>query len=142
MWRKWHFLAAEPFSEVQESQLRTALQMLLKNWHTHGRPVHWEVSFTVRQFIEISTQETLSGCSIDTLFRAIQEAARTAGILLLSTEWVAVWNGEKVITKKFYEIVKSHEEGRWPESWQLLEPAAEGIRKVPLSESRIAIHLK
>lgn len=116
--------------------------MLLKNWHTHGRPVHWEVSFPFRQFIEISTQETLSGCSIDTLFRAIQEATRTAGILLLSTEWVAVWNGEKVITKKFYEIVKSHEEGRWPESWQLLEPAAEGIRKVPLSESRIAIHLK
>ncbi|MCX7980933.1 MAG: hypothetical protein N3A68_07820 [Bacteroidia bacterium] len=143
MARRWQFLVARPLTPPEKKLLETLLKEALGDWHTHGRPISWEVSFPYDHFIEIATSSPISGCAIDTLFRTLHTLLPQNGFALLPTDHLAILDmvNDFIFTKKYNEIIKSWQEGTWPETHYLLEPSDEGVNAVPLTKSRLAIHL-
>ncbi|MCS7297957.1 MAG: hypothetical protein RMK19_06505 [Bacteroidia bacterium] len=139
MLQRWHFLLRTPLSSSEKEEWKQRLFHQLAGWHTHGRPIEWTMEFLWNQIIQITARSPISGCAIDTLFRAVRAVA---GPALLGTEWVPILLEGKVITKKFYEIIEMYQSGAWVPTWRIIQMDEEGIQILPLDESALAIHLR
>jgi len=74
--RCWVFGARAPIDEVDEPRLMTAVDRFLKQWKAHGSPLVCGRIFRDEHFLVIAVDERASGasgCSIDGLFRTLQD---------------------------------------------------------------------
>lgn len=74
--RCWVFGARAPIDEVDEPRVLGAVDRHLKQWKAHGKPLTCGRVFRDEHFLVIAVDERASdasGCSVDGLFRTLQE---------------------------------------------------------------------
>lgn len=80
--RCWVFGARAPLDDVDAPRLLKAVDRFLKDWKAHGHPLTCAREFRDEHFLVIGVDETASdasGCSIDGLFKLLQEAEKGIG---------------------------------------------------------------
>lgn len=98
--RVWIFQADRPFAREERAGILKHLRAFTDEWSVHGMPL--DTSFTVvfDQFIVLAadeTEQTASGCSIDSSVRALKELGASLGINLFERNQVAFKNRDAVI---------------------------------------------
>jgi hypothetical protein len=84
--RIWVFASNEPLTGATADQLLTEVDGFLDQWKAHGQPLRAARDWREDQFLTIGidpTAEQASGCSIDGLFRALQQLERSIGSRLV-----------------------------------------------------------
>jgi hypothetical protein len=84
--RLWIFGAGAPLDDVDAPRLLGAVDGYLKTWKAHGNPLSCSRDFREEYFLLIAVDErasNASGCSIDGLFRLLQQAEAGVGTSLV-----------------------------------------------------------
>lgn len=84
--RLWIFGARAPIDDVDAPRLLGAVDRFLKEWKAHGTPLTCAREFRDEHFLVIGVDERASdasGCSIDGLFRLLQEAEGGIGTTMV-----------------------------------------------------------
>jgi len=84
--RVWVFGSDRPVEGAAADTLLAAVDQFLAQWKAHGVPLHCARDWRDERFLAIGvdiTQENASGCSIDGLFRTLQQLERELGARLL-----------------------------------------------------------
>lgn len=90
--RLWVFPSPGPLEPEAAERLLAEVDRFLEGWHAHGRPVVGGREWRHGQFLLVGADERatgVSGCSIDSLFRALQGLEREMRISL--TDAFPVW---------------------------------------------------
>jgi hypothetical protein len=80
--RLWVFGSQTPLDEVDGPRLLTAVDLYLDAWKAHGTPLTCARELREDQFLVVAVDERASGasgCSIDGLFRVLQEIEKGIG---------------------------------------------------------------
>jgi hypothetical protein len=84
--RLWIFGAAAPVDDVDSVRLLAAVDAFLVQWKAHGHPLTAARDWRDERFLVIGVDqhtEGASGCSIDGLFRTLQELEQAIGSSLV-----------------------------------------------------------
>ena len=84
--RVWIFGAAAPVDEIDSAKLLAAVDAFLVQWKAHGHPLTSAREWRDERFLVIGVDqhtEGASGCSIDGLFRTLQELEQAVGSSLV-----------------------------------------------------------
>ena len=84
--RAWVFGADPALSADGSAQLLASVDAYLAQWKAHGAPLTVGRSFTDGRFLTIAVDQHTagaSGCSIDGMFRVLQELERSLGVALV-----------------------------------------------------------
>lgn len=97
--RLWVFAATRPLAPQEAATLLQRVDDHLRGWKAHGSPVVGARDLRHERFLLVAADERatgVSGCSIDSLHRALQEVERETGIELLdrSPVWYRGEGGE------------------------------------------------
>ena len=86
----WIFGASAALSEQQRDLAQSHLARFLREWTAHGTDVPAAVDVPEGQFILVAADEAAApgGCSIDRLFRFMNELGRALGVSLLDSSLV------------------------------------------------------
>ena len=85
--RVWVFASDRPLALDESSMLLREVDAFLDQWKAHGAPLRNAREWRDEQFLVIGvdpTFEQASGCSIDGLFRTLQQLGATLGTSLVS----------------------------------------------------------
>jgi hypothetical protein len=116
--RVWVFASDGTLSGAVADTLLAAVDQFLAEWKAHGVPLRAARDWRDGRFLAIGvdvTAENASGCSIDGLFRVLQELERTIGTKLVGGGRVfyRTRSGvESASRDKFTERVRQGEVGR------------------------------
>jgi hypothetical protein len=80
--RVWIFGAAAPVDDIDAVKLLAAVDAYLMQWKAHGHPLTAAREWRDERFLVIGVDqrtEGASGCSIDGLFRTLQDLERAVG---------------------------------------------------------------
>lgn len=80
--RLWIFGARAPLDEVDAPRLMGAVDRFLNDWKAHNQPLTCAREFVDEHFLVVAVDERTedaSGCSIDGLFRLLQQAEEGIG---------------------------------------------------------------
>ena len=80
--RVWVFAAAAPVDDIDAGKLLAAVDAYLVTWKAHGHPLTAARDWRDERFLVIGVDqrtEGASGCSIDGLFRTLQDLERAVG---------------------------------------------------------------
>jgi len=84
--RVWVYAAQTPLPLTVQNHLLDLIHTFMVGWRSHGRVTLGEAAILHNRFIVaggiLESGGTLSGCSIDSLTRAIESAAQTCGVSL------------------------------------------------------------
>ena len=85
--RIWIFGGHESFDSAQTDRLQNGLNSFVSQWTAHGSPLAAGFGFIERRFVVVGVNPGVppSGCSIDRLFRIMQEAEREIRVPLLDS---------------------------------------------------------
>jgi hypothetical protein len=84
--RVWVFGSVRPLNEAQCARLLAIVDDYLDQWHAHGAPLASSREWTEQHFLTIGVDERAagaSGCSIDALYRTLQQLERELGVSLV-----------------------------------------------------------
>lgn len=84
--RLWVFAAITPLDDVDAPRLMAAVDGYLLTWTAHGAPLTCGREFRDEHFLAVGVDERASdpsGCSIDGLFRVLQDAEEGIGTSML-----------------------------------------------------------
>jgi hypothetical protein len=84
--RVWIFGAAAPVDDIDSAKLLAAVDTFLVQWKAHGHPLTSAREWRDERFLVIGVDqhtEGASGCSIDGLFRTLQELEPAVGSSLV-----------------------------------------------------------
>ena len=84
--RVWVFASDRPLRGKESEQLLAEVDAFLAQWKAHGAPLRCAREWRDDRFLAIGvdpTVEQASGCSIDGLFRTLQQLERTIGSRLV-----------------------------------------------------------
>ena len=84
--RLWVFGASDPIKGERALPLLAAVDEWLANWKAHGEPLTCARDWRDDRFLGIGVDQSTagaSGCSIDALFRVLQDLQGTLGTSLL-----------------------------------------------------------
>jgi hypothetical protein len=85
--RVWVFAAAAPVDDIDAARLLAAVDAYLVTWKAHGHPLTAARDWRDERFLVIGVDqrtEGASGCSIDGLFRTLQDLERAMGSSMVS----------------------------------------------------------
>ncbi len=85
--RVWVFGAAAPVDEIDAARLLAAVDAYLLEWKAHGHPLTAARDWRDERFLVIGVDqrtEGASGCSIDGLFRMLQDLEAAVGSSLVA----------------------------------------------------------
>jgi|SRR6478735_2042102 len=97
--RVWIYQASRLFTLSEALQTEDILNGLVANWTAHGSPVKGYANLLFGQFIVLMADETatgVSGCSIDSSVRIIQQAEKQFGVELFNWQDLAFIVKDKV----------------------------------------------
>lgn len=84
--RIWVFGADQPVRGAAADTLLAAVDRFLAEWKAHGVPLHCARDWREDRFLVVGvdvTREGASGCSIDGMFRTLQDLERSVGARLV-----------------------------------------------------------
>src|SRR5512132_1483980 len=84
--RVWVFASDQPLSGAVADTLLAAVDKFLSEWRAHGVPLRCARDWRDDRFLAVGvdvTAENASGCSIDGLFRTLQQLERTVSSRLV-----------------------------------------------------------
>lgn len=94
--RIWIFPASRPLDDAEADLLLGRVDRFLEDWRAHGRPVVGGGEWRHDRFLIVGADEAatgVSGCSIDGLFRALQETEQALGVGLRDSSPIWFRNG-------------------------------------------------
>lgn len=98
--RIWIFGASDPISADGETDLLSSVDGWLDQWHAHGEPLTCAREWSHGRFLVIGVDQRsagASGCSIDALFRVLQQVQGTLSTTFLGGGRVFYRNAEDQI---------------------------------------------
>src|SRR5512147_2310971 len=84
--RVWVFGASDPISEDNVSRMLAGVDTYLDDWNAHGEPLTCARDWRDGRFLAIGVDQRsagASGCSIDALFRILQEMQGSLGATIV-----------------------------------------------------------
>lgn len=84
--RVWVFGSDKPLDETATAALLAGVDDHLANWNAHGEPLTVSREWREGRFLVVAVDQSTagaSGCSIDGLFRVLQQLERTTGANLV-----------------------------------------------------------
>jgi hypothetical protein len=90
--RIWVYQADRLFTNEEQAIISTTLSSFIKQWTAHGSELKASFTLPHNHFIVIGldqSEASASGCSIDGLFRLLQQLAAQTGIDFLNRERIA-----------------------------------------------------
>lgn len=84
--RVWVFAASRPLTDAEQRQLLEPVDAYLWQWKAHGAPLTCARELRDARFLAIGVDEAAagaSGCSVDALYRQLQQLERTLGTPLV-----------------------------------------------------------
>jgi len=97
--RVWIYQSNRLFTISEALQIEDVLNDLVKNWKAHGAPVKGYANLFFGQFIILMADENatgVSGCSIDSSVRIIQQIEKQFGVEMFNWQNLAFIVKEKV----------------------------------------------
>ena len=96
--RVWIYQASRLFTLSEALQIEEILKDLVINWNAHGTPVKGYANLFFGQFIILMADEnsTVSGCSIDSVVRIIQQIEKQFGVEMFNWQNLAFVVKDKV----------------------------------------------
>ncbi len=97
--RVWIYQASRLFTISEALQIEDILNDLVKNWNAHGAPVKGYANLFFGQFIILMADETatgVSGCSIDSSVRIIQQIEKQFSVEMFNWQNLAFVVKDKV----------------------------------------------
>jgi hypothetical protein len=97
--RVWIYQSSRLFTISEALQIEDILQELVKNWKAHGAPVKGYANLFFGQFIILMADEAatgVSGCSIDSVVRIIQQIEQQFGVEMFNWQNLAFVVKDKV----------------------------------------------
>jgi hypothetical protein len=116
--RVWVFASDRPLTAATADSLLAAVDQFLADWKAHGVPLRCARDWRDGRFLAVGvdvTAENASGCSIDGLFRTLQQLEKTVGARLVGGGRVFYRTKSGIETasrEEFADRVKSGEIGR------------------------------
>jgi hypothetical protein len=89
--RLWIFSASQPVTGENAERLFSLVDDYLDEWKAHGTPLHCARDWSNDRFLAVAVDEAAtgaSGCSIDALFRILQDAQVSLGTTLVGSSRV------------------------------------------------------
>lgn len=99
--RIWIFQSNRPFSSEEVELLTSRLQVFTDEWNVHGMPLDTSFKIEHSQFIILAadeSQQSTSGCSIDSSVRTLKEIEQSLGLVLFDRNQVAFKKDNNVLT--------------------------------------------
>ncbi|SFP64571.1 hypothetical protein [Parafilimonas terrae] len=97
--RVWIYQASRLFTISEALQIEDILNDLVQHWNAHGAPVKGYANLFFGQFIILMADETatgVSGCSIDSSVRIIQQIEKQFGVEMFNWQNLAFVVKDKV----------------------------------------------
>lgn len=98
--RLWVFAASRALTPEESASLLARVDDFLAGWHAHGHAVVGARDLRLDQFLLIAADERatgVSGCSIDSLYRVLQDAERDLQVGLLDSSLVFYRDGDGTV---------------------------------------------
>lgn len=93
--RVWIFQASRAFSPEEETLILERGAEFINEWTAHGTKLMAELQVVLHRFIIVAVDEQMahaSGCSIDKLFRFVQQLQQELQLSLMDRLQVAYWH--------------------------------------------------
>ncbi len=94
----WVYPTSDPPSATAQEHLLTQIRTFMRGWRSHGRATSGDINILFDRFIvaagSLLSGGPLSGCSIDSMTHAIEDAAHGVGISLVTPMAVFYRAGE------------------------------------------------
>lgn len=97
--RVWIYQASRLFTLSEALHIEDILNDLVANWKAHGAPVKGYANLLFGQFIILMADETatgVSGCSVDSVVRIIQQVEKQFGVEMFNWQNLAFIVKDKV----------------------------------------------
>ena len=105
--RVWVFQANRPFSENEVEVINSRLQNFTEQWKVHGMPLNSSYRIAFNQFIVLAadeSQQTASGCSIDSSVRVLKELEQMLDLSLFDRTRVVFKRGDSFVTVALSDV--------------------------------------
>ena len=116
----WIFSLAESLSDSQKSQLEQSFASYLAKWNSHGRPLKALILVRHNRFVIVQadpTENRPSGCSIDSLKRAVTQILEDQGLKSVDASRVHYQDaGGEIASLDFRELPKAIQSGQLHEN--------------------------
>ncbi len=99
--RLWVFGASDPLNADGETDLLASVDAWLERWTAHGQPLTCAREWHLGRFLVIGVDQRsagASGCSIDALYRVLQQVQSTLNTTFLGGDRVFYRNAEGQLT--------------------------------------------
>lgn len=90
--RIWIFQSNRPFTPAEVELLTYRLRVFTDEWNVHGMPLNTSFKIEHNQFIILGadeSQQSASGCSIDSSVRVLKEIEQSLGLALFDRNQIA-----------------------------------------------------
>ncbi len=93
--RIWIYQASRAFTPDEETLIRQQGDLFISEWRAHGAKLIAELQVVLHRFIIVAVDEAVaqaSGCSIDKLFRFVQQLQMELNLPLMDRLQIAYWH--------------------------------------------------
>lgn len=107
--RVWIYQSDRKFTEIEEEEIRAAMDNFIKEWTAHGQSLQAGYEIKYNRFIIIALDQSnaaASGCSIDASVHFIQALENKYGIDLLDKMNVTFRQGQYITYKPLMDFKK------------------------------------
>jgi hypothetical protein len=112
--RVWVFASDRPLEGAAADTLLAAVDGFLADWKAHGSPLTCARDWRADRFLAVGVDvdaEAASGCSIDGLFRTLQQLQREIGAQLVGSGRVFYRTGERIETTSREDFTQRVKDG-------------------------------
>ena len=105
--RVWIFQSNRPFTENEMDAINSRLRQFTEQWNVHGIRLNTSYRIDFDQFIVLAadeSQETASGCSIDSSVRVLKELEEALGLNLFERNRVVFKMANSYLTLPLSEV--------------------------------------
>lgn len=107
----WVYYSDRPFTESEEKSIHSRLEHFISSWNTHGDAVKGQYLILFNQMIVIIADESVakvSGCSIDSSVRVIQELAETMQLNFFNRNMIYFIENQQFTTTTLTSFVHNY----------------------------------
>jgi hypothetical protein len=109
--RLWTYGFSSRLTDEQKKLVDQYLHRFLREWNSHGKPVHGEYVILYNRFILIATDDETSGCSIDSSVKILKQLRDTHGLNALAPNLIFYWNHSYVRSAERFVFQELVDEG-------------------------------